>query len=291
MQLYTPKNCSYAKVIEIPKVELKRIDMCLCKEPRQVLSDFYNQAEEKPDIMINGGFFSMADGTTCFNYVDEGKEISENAKYKWGMGIVDEKNLQYGCLDNRTDWRDFISGYPNLIDNGRKIPINFAKEIDYRARRSVLAYNKDSIFIVAIELPGMTFSQLQDFLLTLDVDYAINLDGGGSTKILHKGKSVTSTQYNRAVDNVISFYLKEDPSVFLYRVQLGAFSKKENAQNLLMKIKELPDAINVGYKNAYIRYINGLYKVQVGAFSKKNNAERVVADLKKLGFSSFITTT
>ena len=38
------------------------------------------------------------------------KEISENTKYKWGMGIVDEKNLQYGCLDNRTDWRDFISG-------------------------------------------------------------------------------------------------------------------------------------------------------------------------------------
>lgn len=290
MKIYTPNSYSYIKVVEIPKVELKRMDMCLCKEPRQTLSDFYSQAKEKPDIIINGGFFSMADGTTCFNYLNEGEKVSEDLKYKWGMGIIDEKNLQYGCLVNRTDWRDFISGYPNLIDNGRKIKIDFAKEIDYNARRSVLAYNKETIFIIAVELPGMTFSQLQDFLLTLKVDYAINLDGGGSTKILHKGKSITSVAHNRPVDNVIAFYLNPDPSVFLYRVQLGAFSNKKNAQNLLLKIQELPDTINVGYKNAYIRYINGLYKVQVGAFSKKTNAERVVDDLKRLGHSSFITT-
>jgi exopolysaccharide biosynthesis protein len=49
----------------------------------------------------------------------------------------------------------------------------------------------------------------------MNIDYAINLDGGGSTKILKDGKSLTSILYNRSVDNVIAFWLKNKP---IYRV-------------------------------------------------------------------------
>ena len=117
----------------------------------------------------------------------------------------------------------------------------------------------------------------------MNIDYALNLDGGGSTKILENGKSITSTLYNRAVDNVIAFYLK--PKV-IYRVQAGAFSFKKNAENLLKQIH----ALGGDYTNAYIRKIGLYYKVQMGAFSVKANATRMLNDLKSKSFDAFITT-
>ena len=136
---------------------------------------------------------------------------------------------------------------------------------------------------------------MKELLLSLKVKHAINLDGGGSTRILKDGKVVTnSTIYNRPVDNVVCIYLKENVNnnapKTIYRVQTGAFTYKGNAEIYQKTIRALEDNINAGYKNAYIRLIDNLYKVQVGAFSNKKNAEKVVKDLKSKGFNSFITT-
>lgn len=68
----------------------------------------------------------------------------------------------------------------------------------------------------------------------------------------------------------------------LYYVQVGAFSKKGNADSLLTRIK------NAGYKDAYVKREGNLYKVQVGAFSNKQNADRLAAEVKKKGFDVFI---
>ena len=285
MKIYNPSNFKYITVVEIPKDEIQIIDMDLCAQPWQTLSKYYDACEVKPAIICNGGFFSMADGTTCFNYQDDGEIISTNSEFNEGMGIVNG-SLTYGTL-GKLPFTDFISAYPVLIENGKKVSITAGAEINYKARRTVLAYNHDNVYVIAVESPGMNFAQLQSFLLQLGVTYAINLDGGGSTKILHDGKSITSAWYNRAVDNVVAIYLKPKT---IYRVQLGAFSKKHLAEAFLEKIISLPDTINAGYGRAYIRKINGYYKIQVGAYSIKNNAGKVVNDLKAKGYQAFITT-
>lgn len=69
----------------------------------------------------------------------------------------------------------------------------------------------------------------------------------------------------------------------LYKVQVGAFSKKENAINYANELKEK------GY-DTYIVYIDNLYKVQVGAFSKEENAIKLMNELKSKGIDAFITT-
>lgn len=69
----------------------------------------------------------------------------------------------------------------------------------------------------------------------------------------------------------------------LYRVQTGAFSKKENATALEVKVKA------AGF-STYITQVDGLYKVQVGAFSNKANADAQAAKLKAAGFECFVTT-
>ena len=75
----------------------------------------------------------------------------------------------------------------------------------------------------------------------------------------------------------------ETPSGVLYRVQVGAFSKKTNADAMLKKLKA------AGF-DTYMVQVDGLYKVQVGAYSKKSNADAMAARLKASGFDTYITT-
>ena len=69
----------------------------------------------------------------------------------------------------------------------------------------------------------------------------------------------------------------------LYRVQVGAYKVKANADAQLEKVKA------AGF-DTYMVQVDGLYKIQVGAYSKKENADAMLAKLKAAGFSAFITT-
>ena len=69
----------------------------------------------------------------------------------------------------------------------------------------------------------------------------------------------------------------------VYRVQVGAYSIKANAEKELIKIK------NAGF-DAFIVQLNGVYKIQVGAYSVKANADTMLRKIKKDGFEAFITT-
>ena len=69
----------------------------------------------------------------------------------------------------------------------------------------------------------------------------------------------------------------------LYRVQVGAYKVKKNADAQLAKVKA------AGF-DTYMVKVDDLYKIQTGAFSKKANAEAQLAKVKAAGFSAFITT-
>ena len=71
----------------------------------------------------------------------------------------------------------------------------------------------------------------------------------------------------------------------LYRVQVGAYSKKINAEVQLKRVKA------AGFADAFIAVVDGkLYRVQIGAYSVKANAEAQLAKVVKAGFSGFVTT-
>lgn len=69
----------------------------------------------------------------------------------------------------------------------------------------------------------------------------------------------------------------------LYHVQVGAYSKKTNVEDMARKLE------SKGFR-PYIVELNGLYRVQVGAYCKKENAENMVARLKAAGFETYIST-
>lgn len=68
-----------------------------------------------------------------------------------------------------------------------------------------------------------------------------------------------------------------------YRVQAGAFRRKDGANLMAEKVKK------TGHTDVFVRLLNGLYKVQVGAYSQRGNAEATVKKLKAAGISCFIT--
>lgn len=74
------------------------------------------------------------------------------------------------------------------------------------------------------------------------------------------------------------------PSGMLYRVQTGAFAKKENANGLLTELKRKGfDAFIVAADLGQI-----IYRVQVGAYGVKTNAEAMKKKLQAAGFDALI---
>ena len=69
----------------------------------------------------------------------------------------------------------------------------------------------------------------------------------------------------------------------LFRVQVGAFGKLENAERL----QERLEAADI---DTYLIQDQGLFKVQVGAYRKKENAEAQAKRVEAKGFDTFITT-
>lgn len=70
----------------------------------------------------------------------------------------------------------------------------------------------------------------------------------------------------------------------LYRVQVGAYRVKSNADEQLKKVKA------AGF-DTYMVQADGVYKIQVGAYSVKANAEAMLKQITAKGFSAYITTS
>ena len=68
----------------------------------------------------------------------------------------------------------------------------------------------------------------------------------------------------------------------LYRVQIGAFSVRANAESYLKQ------ADKKGFSGFIAQTSNGLYRVQIGAFASRQNALNYLAQAKQKGFDGFI---
>lgn len=292
MNCYTHPNYDNVKIVEAELIELSKIDFALCAQPKETLESYYNRQTVKPEILVNGGLFCVSNGETCFTFMDEGIPIKEIQDYPFGIGITGDKTLVYGPYsDLKEKVRDYITAYPPLVIDGELAGITYAREIDYNARRTAFGYNEEKLFIVTVDAPGMTFERLQTIMRDLGCKYAINLDGGGSTRLIYRGTLVTAAGFSRPIDSVVAIYT--DPQMAstrtIYRIQLGAFSSEVNARSLLSKIQVLDDPLKAGYHNAFICKVDDLYKVQVGAYSVYQSAVKVKQDLESKGYTPFIT--
>jgi hypothetical protein len=201
---------TYTVYAKIPIDKVEKIDFVSMAEPLETMESYYNRQTRKPDFQINGGYFSWVNGKPILTYKDENQYIVNESMYV-GIGIFDDK-LLYG--DSRQiGYRDFISGFPTLVKDGH---VEIGHRTDFsRDMRSALGYNDTHYFLLACDGRqkdkfGATHEELAQIMIDIGCKFAINLDGGGSTKLMHKGQAVNSPTENRAIDNSICVYLKEE---------------------------------------------------------------------------------
>lgn len=217
MKCYTHPSYSYVTVVEIPKTEIKKIDFATCNEPRETLSSYYNRQTEKPAVLSNGGFFNMSTGDPVMNNIDEGATKASNDTYIYGMGVLaSDHSTLIQAKYTSYKFTDFLTGYPILLYNtGAPLTSwDYASEINYNAARTMLGYNDSTIFLVTVSratpyttYPGMAFTAMSKLMYDLGCKYAINLDGGGSSRLMVNGEVKNTPSEDRAVDNVVAIYL------------------------------------------------------------------------------------
>lgn len=232
---------NYTTYAKIPISKVRKIDFTQMGQPREAMDSFYARQTDKPDFMINGGFFDWGSGKPILTLKDNGEFVQYESMFV-GIGTVDGR-LQFGDSRN-INFCDFVSAFPTLVVDGN---INIGHRPDYnRDMRSAIGYNDEYYFLLTtdarqLEKIGMTFEELAQCMKNIGCKYAIALDGGGSTKLMYKGKAINSPVENRAIDNAICIYLKEEEMTTW---------KKPNFAGLTVAYVQADKNGNILHKNA-----------------------------------------
>jgi len=158
----------------------------------------------KGELVINGGFFWAGHplGPTAINGVRYGYEMPSYYP-------LDLDTLQFVSA---TEGKNVISAYPRLVVNGVAKYTSVETYLTPRHPRTAMGWNKDKIFVVVADgrskvSAGLTMQQLAEYMKSIGCTEAINLDGGGSSVAVYKGKIVSkpSDGYERSVVTAISF--------------------------------------------------------------------------------------
>lgn len=208
---YSPNDGLYIAKIKFSNIE--KLDFVKLNDPSETLQSYYDRVKEKPDILLNAGLFTLSTGKNILSFKDEGKEQNYTGDFE-GFGIKEDiPNKIFFCSSKEPATRDFMSAYPVLIKDGKRTTSDEwgnASEINYPASRQAIGYNDEYLYILTTD-NKCYFSSLQDIFENLKVDYAINLDGGGSVKRMEYGKTVNKPTENRKIDNAFQIFMKDVP--------------------------------------------------------------------------------
>lgn len=300
---------SIATVTLDPK-RIKR--MCFVEGNKRTMAAV--KKAEGCDLICNASFYGTATNgvqTPVFHLKSEGKLYTDAGWNGEGMSwnsldLMKGNELDYGMRilgPTSTDDHDTnISGYTLLSDTrdmNDAIDKNIPSRLTKRGR-TLLGKKKDGSIYIYVTGDGtthaLTATQCRQVMYNAGCTHVVILDGGGSSQcdFGDSGEIYSS----RRVYNYLCIWLKTDeemkeeeepkPVKTLYRVQVGAFGVKTNANNMKQNM------IDLGYKDAFISEdsSNGhvLYRVQVGAFGVKANAERLRDEIIGKGISAFIKT-
>ncbi len=258
----------YTQLDIIPFDSIQEVRFCKLAEPTEMLEHYYNRAENKPNIMVNGGLFDMKTGHNVMSFVSMYTEQNyKNGFVGMGTTCYKAQTLQYG-KDNEKEWRDFMTAYPMLVIDGKaNKEYGNAKTLNYRTARTAVGVTETgNILVLTVDKPGMTFEQMTAIFLQYHAVYAMNLDGGGSVRKLHNGKVVNNPSENRKVDSAFCVYLKKDP--------LAMYEDKDNIDDWAR------DAVEIVTKYGVMRGDN---------HGKFNPAKQVTRQELAVALSNMIT--
>lgn len=152
------------------------------------------QKETNAALVVNGGYFSInneryfPDGLTIVN----GKASGRSFAGFGGMLAIDEVQAELRWLVQKPynayePLHAALQSFPILVQPGGELGFPTARDNQARARRTVIAQDREGRILFIIAPQGyFTLHQLSVYLTEsdLNLEIALNLDGGGSTGIL-----------------------------------------------------------------------------------------------------------
>ena len=168
------------------------------------MGQWYARQADKPDLMINA---SLWDGKGAIGTIWQDGKLVRNEGTGFGFGIT--KAGGYGFGDPWGDWQDYITGHPALVQDGKALPYSVGQDVmTSKTKRSVLAGAGDRLYLITAD--SMTIAQLRAALISFGVYHAINLDGGGSSRLMVDDKAVNNPTDDRRCPNAVAIWLKHD---------------------------------------------------------------------------------
>ena len=198
------KGSSNAYIVSIGNDEIDKID--IVQLGGRTMKQWYDKQETKPDYMINASLWD--DGKNAIGTIWQNGELVRNEGTGYGFGI--NKNGGFG-FGNPWDiaWNNYITGYPALIKDGKIMPDSVDSYVmTSKSKRSVIASAGNNIYLITTN--EMTVAQLRKFLADNGYYNAINLDGGGSSRLMVGANAVNAPTADRIIPNAIAIWLKKD---------------------------------------------------------------------------------
>ena len=182
----SPSNNQLSDTVSIARFDLHDVKLSVAYQPNQPLSMQQWMQKEQATALINGGYFDAQDNATAL-VISNGQTFSTSYTGFGGMLYVDDqgnvhlRSLSEQPYDPSENLTQATQCAPMLMINGQRTQF----EADNKASpRSVVAIDKQGRLLF-IASRGIDFT-LDDMatLLThsdLDLEDALNLDGGSST--------------------------------------------------------------------------------------------------------------
>lgn len=206
---------------------------------------------------------------------------TEKADLKARVAIAEKEKVDY-----------FLSIHCNSFDNPAAHGIEtWAYAPGGQGEKLALKIQTELVKATNLTDRGVKFSGSGIYVLKYTTAPAVLVEMGfisnsAEEKLLRD--SVFQTKMARAIAQGVAMHLglklpepkpvTQPTSGKLYRVQIGAYSVKSNADTQLAKAKK------AGFSDAFIATDGKLHRVQVGAYAIKTNAETQLIKVKKAGF-------
>jgi hypothetical protein len=168
-----------------------RLDVAYDETPRSLATW---QEETHAAIVLNGGYYSVEnekyfpDGLT----IVDGEAFGRSFNGFGGMLAINEHRAELRWLveepyDPAEQFQAALQSFPILVRPGGVLGFGAERENHVGARRTVIAQDRSGRILFIVAPQGyFTLHQLSLYLTEsdLDLEIAVNLDGGGSTGIL-----------------------------------------------------------------------------------------------------------
>lgn len=269
MKPITYKNLT---IVPIPTEKIRRVGIVQLNG--LTMGEWYARQEDKPDAMING---SLWDSKGAIGTIWKDGKLMRNEGGGFGIGEVGSGWAFGEPWEQR--WTDYITGTPALIRAGKATGDHMPLERDEIARTRRSAICGAGLIFYMVTGKNLTLAEFTTQLQEFGMYQAINLDGGGSSRLMVGGEAINDPTDNRRCPNAVAVWLvkendeKEEgeskmksiylsPSTQENNVGAGSYGTEERRMN------EIMDLIENQLRGKYILYRN----------RPEMNLQQVVAD-------------